>query len=228
MKPLNFFSLLLGLLIPLSGCQEAFVAAYGHDVPPCPDTSCFFIDGKLSQSHVDGVLERAEGLDVVIVRSIGGRIGYAREIASVIFENDVDVVILDECSSACFDFLVLAAKSVTALNEPIVAIHGNPITTNILLEREGHFHLAHCHWPSLAFVKNLQAHQGISADYNREVLRRLGEIKIEFTTYDDGCLSSFTMQPEIEYWEPSRNEIKRFTGIEIVGEICADRRATCL
>lgn len=228
MKILVFLSSLLALLVAVSGCREGQTSGHVGGIPPCPDASCYFIDGKLNQTHVDGILERAESLELVIIRSVGGKNRFARKIASVILERNVDLVIVDECSSACFEYFVLAASSVTAINQPVIAIHGNPITTNILLEREGHFHLDHCPWPSLPFLKNLQANKGVSDEYNREVLRRLGEIRIEFTHYENGCLSSYNMQSEFDYWEPTRSEIATYFNVNVIGELCRDKRETCL
>lgn len=217
----------IGALFVASCGQENRSEVSVADVD-CPPDRCVVISGKFSEDHVASVRDFGSSLDYVVVNSIGGKSRFAREIAEVMAENDAGLLIVGECSSACFEFLVPTASSVTAISEPIIAVHGNPIVTHTLLQRAGYVRPSHCPWPSRDFLQDLYARKGLKTDFVQKTIEMLGDASVAFTVKENGCLSSLSFTSRNQYWEPTRDEIEQYLGVEISGELCRDKIESCL
>lgn len=201
-----------------SGCAKT----NAPETPVCAAPACIEIIGKLTQEHVDAVASAPEETESLQINSIGGRSGFAQKIAQEVFDRGLDVIIVNECSSACLEFIAVSAKSVTAFERPLIAVHGSPLTTEILLDQNGLTLKGNCRFPSLKFLHRVYQAKSLNGDFPQETIERLGEATIEYTTNEDGCLASYSQNFERLYWFPTSEELEKYLGLKIDGAICAD------
>lgn len=105
--------LLLALLLSLGlGC---------HKVQPNSDV--FVINGRIDHEVLVKLKERASDVKTVFVTSFGGRTEVALQVARIIRENQIKVVVRKYCMSACSQWILPAATLVEFEGFPLIAMH---------------------------------------------------------------------------------------------------------
>jgi hypothetical protein len=90
------------------------------------DRGTFTLKGRIDQAVAEEYA-RAGRFETLIVDSYGGEGLAALDIANLMAQHKTVLKIKGHCMSACAEFFMPAAHRVVAIDEPIVAVHGNPI-----------------------------------------------------------------------------------------------------
>lgn len=222
--------LLIGIMI----CGAAVISSHWLKNPnddPCRrnESICIRIQGKLSQDHVEALASRVGEVEIVVVNSPGGLPTIATELSKMIFEHELIVVVDGECSSACTEFLMPAAKKVTLLPNALVAFHRNSFTIRDAIEGGGYVVPPDCPSVSFDWIAELYRKRGLSMQFHLLEEEKLGEMTFEFIVDSSGCPKITKYETEFEFWLADRDSLENFYGesIEIEGRLCRES-PTCL
>jgi len=192
----------------------------------CNSAGCYRLDGQITKDIAEEIVS-ATDLTKIIVNSGGGHSRSAAAISRFIYENNIDLVIEEECSSACFEYLVPAANSVIAIDAPLIGIHGNAFLYEDLYLDLNFERASHCEWVSLSWLRELYKKKGLNEYSFQNRKAALGEIEFEFFIDDRGCPRITRLNYEFDFWFPNSSQINDiFPGL-ISGAVCADYATVC-
>ena len=89
--------------------------------------SNIIITGVIDDNFVDQIRQVPNKNSDIIIYSKGGISQEAIKAARIIHDRKHNLIILGKCSSACAEFLLPAANSLTFVEEPVIGFHGNTI-----------------------------------------------------------------------------------------------------
>ena len=211
------------LLILVASCSR--VQALDHSLCSDNATRCLSINGRLSAEHLDHLETRIDEIETIVVNSKGGPVGVAAKIARLIMENELNLVVEGYCSSACAEYLMTAAKSVYAVNAPVIGVHGNPIIDEMVYRSQSDRPITHCEWPARSTLSYIYAQNGLSDRFHEEQISRLRISKLFFDRTPDGCIYKLDLRMGIRQWLPTSEQLSDLLGVDIIGEVCADKAA---
>ena len=73
---------------------------------------CIYIEGRLNDEDIINIQKNPENLNLVILNTAGGRGYIGTAIGKTLFEHDIPVLTLNNCSSACAENILPGAKFV--------------------------------------------------------------------------------------------------------------------
>jgi hypothetical protein len=120
----------LALALVLAGCDGATSSSYkGEDSQASPvvrlSSDSVAVIGILDKTAVDSFRSVArEGVQTVHLRSPGGDVASAIEIARDIHRQSMDVVVDGSCFSSCANYLFIAGRSKKVVNGGALLLHG--------------------------------------------------------------------------------------------------------
>lgn len=109
-------------------CREEWQS--GREVFVTEGTIC--IKGAIEEDAVGLVrrgFEEFEGVDIIVVNSLGGSVEANLSIAETIIEHETSLIVDSYCLSSCANYLLPAAKYRYLLNDSIIGWHGGPPRT---------------------------------------------------------------------------------------------------
>lgn len=123
--------LVLNLEFGRSNKQQALASGSDSSQPigaTCEqdDHGCSRFEGRIGREFV-AFIERQPDRALISITSPGGWARSALEASELIREKRLSATILDECSSACVDFLLPSFERVILSGHPLIAAHGNPV-----------------------------------------------------------------------------------------------------
>jgi hypothetical protein len=125
------------------------------------------------------------------------------------------------CASACAEFLIPAASEVTALNHPIVSVHGNPLLIRKLFADYGIEQEPHC-IAVAAPLEEIYRQRGRSSQLALAQEQRLGLTKFLAKPDPNTQCFFFDWKFAATSWLPTSEEYASLMGLEIDGELCSD------
>jgi len=156
------------------------------------------LSGKLAPDHVirDKVLATNARANVTLVlRSEGGLLTDAIDIAEHLERVGYNVVVDGLCASACAQFVFMAARHRVIYRDGIVAMHGGPFTdeqiSSLDMTEEGKANIRRERDRFLAFYRDRKIGIGMTNDFPKHLLERLA-------------------RREIVFWIPKERDYRRF------------------
>jgi hypothetical protein len=201
-------------MIAFSACSDPRIA--------CQAPECIFVKGELSDQSIVALNDAGSALGTVYVNSRGGKVGIAALAGKILLDQDVHLFIVEECSSACAEYLMTAAKRVTTIGEPIVGLHGNSLFREYLYQEQGYYRPAHCKGMFLSVLEDIYAKRNLRMDFALEQLGRLGPIDLEFYLDAHGCPLITRYDTQGRMWYPTTDELEALLGLHVEGRLCAD------
>lgn len=159
------------------------------------------------------------------VQSQGGEAKSSIALARLIIDRRIRIRLNNYCLSACAELVLPAARDVTAVNEPLIGLHGNAFTDEraALAARMTPSSLA-CLIELRRGFESVYESKGIDGASLRDAeVSRLGFTGMTLSSRKDaaGC-PIFSVGHSQDYWFPTRRQIEKLMRTEVVGPICAD------
>ena len=175
-------------------------------------------------------LRQLDDRDTVYIFSGGGRVRAAVNAFDVILEKELSFVVIGLCASACVEDILPAAKSVTAFDRPIFAVHGNMHSYLEHLKQGGEEPCHETETPAER-IESLETlveridqrllKTGHKTDFWKKQIEVLGEPTIVgFDTGEGDC--GTIQQFSVDYWLPTSEEFRTYFGLEVEGPLCND------
>jgi hypothetical protein len=205
---------ILAALVSVGACADTQL--------DCQEPACIFVRGELSEQHVAALRDAGDALETVYVNSGGGKAGIGAEIGKILLDQDVDLFVSEQCSSACAEYLMTAARSVTAVGTPIIGLHGNSMMRELVYEDQGYDRPAHCRGPSLTVLEEIYVARKLKTDFIHAQYERIGQVDLEYFLDGDGCPLVTRYDTHGRFWYPTTAEFEDLLGLHIEGRLCAD------
>ena len=119
-----------GIFVAVLSTVTFFLSRETHK--ECAVSDCVFVSGIIDQESYSTLSEGKNEVRTLIINSRGGSALFALKIAKYIIENDLELLVIDDCSSACAEYILPAARRVNFKNSPVLAFHGNLLAYNEL------------------------------------------------------------------------------------------------
>jgi len=200
--------------------------------------SCDAHDGKIAcKVQIDGLLEaehvsQIENIPIggcLKIKSGGGDGKIALEIAELVQERDIEIIIEQYCASACFDIIALSASRVSILPNSVIAVHDSPVLLETLAEIQGIDFSKYCTLPETSRrLRVLITHRGDLDGYYETAIRKLGFSLIDpkgVVHPTTGC-APFILNQDADMWLLDSQDLARL-GIKTKHKLCIENE-TCL
>jgi len=178
-------------------------------------------EGDFNESFVKK-LASAKPYSSVIIRSNGGYSKFGFMVNEAIYNKKIDVIIDDYCFSACAEYVLLASKDITFVNEPIIGFHGNALLHHAVLERYRTVPASECYNSEAPKLLKLYSRIKANSNFWKEQEKRLIVPKI--TEFKNGC-PYYRYEFAHKYWYPTSDQLENLMGIKFSGSLCADNPA---
>ncbi len=205
-------NLLLGIAFALSSCSEADTL----------ETPYFQINKKAYQFFAK---QDYDTIRTIKLFSGGGFPKDAAKIAKLFMGKDLTIVVDRECSSACANYLLPAAKSVIFKNEPIVGFHWSSQMNRDQMIRHGG-DVSNCVYPGLKELEDMYRLKGLNLEFWKEVESRLVLESYQVVPKSNLCPWK-KRKFENRMWLPTSNQLRSLLGLEFTGFVCADDFQAC-
>lgn len=104
----------------------------------CKDTRLqepfFNMAGKIDEKLLRSFVDAPDNFEKVVVKSQGGDVIAAIEIAKIIKKRNLDVEVNGYCLSACAQYILPSARNIIIRDKSIVALHHSPFSIMKMLE----------------------------------------------------------------------------------------------
>lgn len=178
--------------------------------------------GRIDPGHDDDLANiiKSSNPKEIVINSQGGDTGAAMNIARLIAQNDIEVVIEGRCFSACAHFILMTAPQVTVEENSVVGFHYNAAASTALLGRsdllpkEGvEFHL------KLAAREVLFYREfGLSIEWLLEPLWRVKPICFDRFHYaQNGQIVGARLKLLYRSWTPRKSFVEKIRNSQIQG-----------
>lgn len=186
----------------------------------CSKSDAKFYSGEVNASFLD-FLDTLDNNTSFTLASYGGNEKYALEAAEIIEQKGLSIGVVGICISACFDFLMPAAKKIEFIDKPIVGSHGNTVLAYRLTVANGLLKYT----PDLGktcirrakWLLDIWKRNGVDSEL---LLEKITSLKPYQVVVDNSYCAMFELK--VDYWLPSSAEMKRLFGERVKGELCAD------
>ena len=176
---------------------------------------------SISDAFITQLQNREASVNNIIVVSFGGKPSAGIKIAREIIDGRLSVSIAEACISACAEYILPAAKSITLIDEPLIGYHWNPLILGHLLRENATKDLEYCTGIRDEELLKLLIDTGVKTDAWKHTLTRLKLVKYEVEYKDNACPWS-VKKFENKLWFPTTEQLKTIFGLEVSGKLCAD------
>jgi hypothetical protein len=189
-------------------------------VTGCSKSNVKFYSGEVNASFLD-FLDTLDDGSSFSLASYGGDELYALEAAEVIEQKGLSIEVVGICISACFDFLMPAAKQIEFINKPIVGSHGNTVlayrltVANGLLSSTpdlGKTCIRRANW-----LLDIWKRNGVDSEV---LLGKIMSLRPYQVVVENSYCARFKLA--VDYWLPSSAEMKALFGERVKGKLCSD------
>jgi hypothetical protein len=189
-------------------------------VSGCSKNNVTFYSGEVNAGFLD-FLDTLDDGSSFSLASYGGDEQYALEAAEIIEQKGLSIEVVGICISACFDFLMPAAKQIEFINKPIVGSHGNTVLAYRLTVATGLLSST----PDLGktcvrranWLLDIWKRNGVDSEVFLEKIMRLRPYQV---VVENSYCARFKLA--VDYWLPSSAEMKAFFGERVKGKLCSD------
>jgi len=156
----------------------------------------------------------------VIVDSYGGNADSAYRISKLIFMNKKNLVVLNDCLSACAEYFIPSAKHVTVSQKSLIGYHvGDFMNDTYGTEQEIE---NDCNFQRISWLRRLYTARNLNQEFYKQTQVRLG-LKAVFIKRDfkKKCTTLFFTY-EKSMWFPTSDQLNKFLNLKLSKRICAD------
>jgi len=180
------------------------------------------IEGTIDPSFIRRLEQDPEYDDTIIINSSGGRSGYGAQAAWIIKRKRLKVVVDSHCTSACAEYLLPAAKSVTFKNEPLIGFHWNQISIDDYLKDNANRDLEYCDFEVGNDILELWKTAKVNPDFWKETEKRLGQPRYNIKYRENDCPYASIRSYEKILWFPTEKQLRELFRLKFSGNLCAD------
>jgi hypothetical protein len=162
----------------------------------------------------------------VYVDTGGGNADQAWAIAKMIRGHGKNLQILGECTSACAEYFIPAAKRVYVTKQSLIGYHQNDHLDDVYVTRAPE-RIIVCDAERRDWLKVLYRERGLNSDFYQMTMEKLGtemlylESMVKREPYNN-CIEPAFAHHTAEIWFPTSRQLKENLGLKIDGPICAD------
>lgn len=182
------------------------------------DAQVYTIKGEISQNHLNYLEGNQQNISRIIVDSSGGNSLISAKIGLIILNNNIDLEVDYRCISSCVEFLMTAARNVYVRENSIIAVHGNPFTTEFFLRK--HEIKNFCEHSSHEILQEIYLRRKLLQDFSMQQISRLGMVSQDVEG-PKGCQVPI-VELEAYYWYPTSAQLDSYLNLRIDGKLCAD------
>jgi len=176
---------------------------------------------SINSEFLTQLKNREPDINNVIVVSFGGKPSAGIKIAREIIDGRLDVSIAEVCLSACAEYILPAAKSITLIDNPLIGYHWNPLILGHLLRTNATKDLEYCTGIRDDELLKLLVDTGVKTDAWKHTLKKLKLVKYEVNYKYNTCpWSSKTFENRL--WFPTSKQLETTFGLKMSGKLCAD------
>ena len=159
----------------------------------------------------------------LFVKSGGGNADIARSIAERIRNHDKAIYILDDCSSACAEFFIPAARKVYASDKAVIGYHVSEFWLPYF-EGDTAKQTEICGYANLLWLRQVYGERHLKAEFSKEVIKRLGAQPVYGMAPPEPmrCRPPFYASLRARMWYPTSQQLSQKLGLNIGHAICAD------
>lgn len=184
-----------------------------------------FVRGDIDQGFVSSLDSQAEPGGRVRVSSGGGSADSALLAARILSDRQINLTVDSYCVSACAEFLIPAAASVSLGRSAVIAFHGNDIAYAEIARRLRE--PSSCSSQRLPELLSYYARHRMRVTFSNDVERRIGRHSERFEQAERDC-AKVVSRTEATYWYPTSTQLRALWGLEIHNDICADNERCIL
>jgi len=177
-------------------------------------------DYFLSPSNNAKIRQLIHSSNPITLYSTGGLTAYPLEIANVIHDQNIEIIVDRECTSACSEFILPAAYKVTFKNLPLIGFHTNILADEYYIKKMATENIDNCNWARGRKIEAQYRWNGINAEFWKEQVKRMKpKVNID---YDLHPCPSVSYEFENRMWYPTSDQIRNLYGLKFSGKVCAD------
>lgn len=190
------------------------------------------IVGEIDQKFLDSFHDIANSNKTIAISSSGGLAYIAFEIATIISAQDINIIIVGACHSACAEIILPAAKSIEFYNSPLIGYHGNMVSMRYYIDQglanpcvssSNRDNFSATLSKLVNQTKALYEQTGHNIDFWKEQVNRLGDPKI-VKRQIGGYNCSPSQRFAYKYWFPTTHQLKTMLGLKFKGNLCSDNQ----
>jgi hypothetical protein len=187
----------------------------------CNGTVKNAIKGRLDGFFLKKIndMNLADG-DCLKLNSPGGLPEFALIVGRIIYNKNIDLVISGWCGSACAEYILPAAQSITFSGEPLIGFHGNPIMADYFEQEQNLYNAHNCSYAHAAKLKSFYKIIGAKENFWKIQLKHLRLEDKKFERWRD-C-NQFLYKFVNVAWFPTSEQLQNDFGLEFIGTVCAD------
>ena len=201
------------------------VAAACSQKNPCREQSCIYLEGVLSEHHLEAIHTKLPTVTDVYINSAGGKTRIASAIGRAVYDSGARLHVYKECSSACAEYVLPASEQVYAVDNPIIGLHGNNFMIEAVYRESGYIRPAQCPSGTLNWLNEIYAVRSLNREFYKEQLERMDPVDIRFVIQADGCPGITKYDVGEKIWYPTSDELEQLWGLKIAGKLCSDDEA---
>lgn len=187
--------------------------------PEQEDTNKNVLSGIINDDFYNRLIRYPKHSNITI-SSKGGWPNAAIKSARYIDKNEISITIVNECMSACAEYLLVSTNTLKFENYPIIGFHGNPKMeeeiTKKLFGKEARF----CNFRSSREFSELYRLKESNIDFWKEQEKRL--LLTPRYQYLQNC-PDLKMSFQHKFWMPTSSQLRELLGISFTGTLCSDR-----
>lgn len=158
----------------------------------------------------------------LFIDSEGGDAQSAEAIGKLIYNRNKSIYILSECSSACAEFFIPAAKKISVSRDSLIGFHRNDLMAYSFLSGTSSFS-RYCGMERVLWLSKIYKERRLNINFNKEIISKLGIEPIYDSNLSKGGGCYRMVSTSIRsVWYPTSWQLRHLLGIKIGHPICAD------
>lgn len=199
----------------------------GKKLEGCNPPQCYRIEGEISRQHIEAVFSLRSDLELIVIDSPGGVATVGAALGLFVLDYDLSIIIDGMCASACAEYVLTAAKDVQVSSGSLILFHDSAEMIQAALRRRGRKDFSICSFKPLDVQRRIFKERNLRLEFYRDVEMRIGELEIETSVNENGCLILRGKKNELDFWIPNSSQIESLLGVQIDGILCADDVDVC-
>lgn len=181
--------------------------------------------GRIDDS-LTKILENSDDTFTLEIDSGGGYAIDAAQSAEIIISKDIEVLVRGRCLSACSEFILPAAQTITFETNPIIGFHWSPIMDRMQFNRYATPNQK-CEFLAAEAQDNILRATNLNENFWKEVESKL--ILNHYSLHDNGSQCPDKLRTFVNRtWLPTSKQLKSVWGLDFSGSVCADDLNKCI
>jgi len=191
----------------------------------CHDTQSIYVSSRIDQSLTNYITSIDEKTIIITIQSSGGDTRDAARLGAYLLTKNLSIDVHDYCHSACAEFILPAADTITFTNKPLVGFHWSPIMDYHQYVRAG-ADMSICHFDSLADQRKLIKTRKLNAEFWKQTETHLNLTKYKLVGKGEACPWKIR-EFKNKMWLPTSQQLRELWDLKFEGAVCADNFEEC-